>query len=183
MSSPQRLQVLAVDLDHTLIDTDMIYFGLKQIFLKKIYIFPYLFYLLLFRGKPTVKKYLYNNSIFDVNKIPFNEDLIKYIKKERENYNHVILISGSYHKYVETIANYLMLFDSYVGTCKKINMISDNKLLYLNTKFNNPIFDYIGDNKKDIIIWESCRNALVVDHGNITKHIKHLEYKVISKRY
>ena len=76
-----------------------------------------------------------------------------------------------------------MLFDSYVGTCMKINMISDNKLLYLNTKFNNPIFDYIGDNKKDIIIWESCRNALVVDHGNITKHIKHLEYKVISKRY
>ena len=95
MSSPQRLQVLAVDLDHTLIDTDMIYFGLKQIFLKKTYVFPYLFYLLLFKGKPAVKKYLYNNSIFDVNKIPFNEDLIKYYDQvvEKRNRNEYSLPS------------------------------------------------------------------------------------------
>ena len=41
-------------------------------------------------------------------------------------------------------------------------------------------FDYIGDSKKDIPIWEASRNAFVVDRGNITKHIKHINYKTIS---
>ena len=42
--------VLAVDLDHSLIDTDMIYLGLRQLIYKKIHLLPYVFYLRLFNG-------------------------------------------------------------------------------------------------------------------------------------
>jgi hypothetical protein len=62
-------------------------------------------------------------------------------------------------------------------------MISFNKVKYLNDKFNNPIYDYIGDNIKDLPIWKLSRKVLVVDHGNIINKISHLKYKVISKRY
>jgi hypothetical protein len=62
-------------------------------------------------------------------------------------------------------------------------MISINKVKYLNNKFNNPIYDYIGDNIKDLPIWKQSRKVLVVDHGNIINKISHLKYKVISKRY
>ena len=61
-------------------------------------------------------------------------------------------------------------------------MISLSKVTYLNEKFNNPIFDYIGDSKKDIPIWELSRNVLVVDHGEITKYISHLKYTIVCKR-
>ena len=61
-------------------------------------------------------------------------------------------------------------------------MISSSKVTYILEKFNNPIFDYIGDSRKDIPIWELSRNILVVDHGKITKYIAHLNYKIVSKR-
>jgi phosphoserine phosphatase len=179
----KRQTVLAVDLDHTLIDTDLIYLGLKQIIYKKIYLLPYIFYLRFFRGKPYTKEYLYQKTDFDVHNLPFNNDTIQYIKNEKDNYDHIILISGSYYKYVKAVYDHLKIFDSYAGTDHNVNMISFNKVKYLNNKFNNPIYDYIGDNIKDLPIWELSRKILVVDHGNIIKKISHLKYKVISKKY
>ena len=96
MSSKKSLTVLAVDLDHTLIHTDMIYLGFKQILFKKLYLMPILLYLLFTKGKPSAKKYLYDKTTFDLKVIPFNTELIKFIKAERHNYDHTILISGSY---------------------------------------------------------------------------------------
>ena len=182
MNSKKRLTVLAVDLDHTLIDTDMIYYGLKQLLVKKLYLLPTLFFIFLIKGKTYAKKYLYKNSTFEINNIPFNNHLIEYIIEQKKNYDHVILISGSYYKYVKHIAEHLRLFDSFAGSNIKLNMISSNKVKFLLEKFDNPIFDYIGDNRKDIPIWELSRNVLVVDHGNITKYISHLNYKIVSKR-
>ena len=183
MNSNKRLTVLAVDLDHTLIDTDMIYYGLKQLLVKKLYLFPILFFTFLIKGKTYSKKYLYENTLFEIKNIPFNSPLIKYINDQKNNYDHIILISGSYYKYVQQIAKHVKIFDSFAGTNNKLNMISSSKVTFLLEKFNNPIFDYIGDNRKDIPIWELSRNALVVDRGKITKYISHLKYKIVSKRY
>tara|TARA_Y100000389_G_C17236700_1_gene400943 strand:+ start:104 stop:655 length:552 start_codon:yes stop_codon:yes gene_type:complete len=182
MNSIKRLTVLAVDLDHTLIDTDMIYYGLKQLLVRKLYLFPILFFIFITKGKTYAKKYLYENSFFDIKNIPFNKPLIEYINEQKNNYDHVILISGSYYKYVQYIAEHLKMFDSFVGTNSELNMVGFNKVLHLKEKLDNPIFDYIGDNKKDIPIWELSRNVLVVDHGKIIKYISHLNYKVVSKR-
>lgn len=182
MKPKKSLIILAVDLDHTLIDTDMIYLGLKQILFKKIYLIPVLLWVLFIKGKTFAKKYLYDNSTFDLKAIPFNKGLIKFIKDEKRNYDHTILISGSYYKYVRSISDHLMIFDSYAGTDLNINLISHNKISYLNERFNMPIYDYIGDNKKDIPIWEASRKVFVVDNGNIKKFISHMKYTIISKR-
>jgi len=179
----KRQVVLAVDLDHTLIDTDMIYLCLKQIIFKKIYLLPYIFYLRFVRGKPYAKEFLYQKTCIDVHNLPFNDDVIEYIRNEKDKYNHIILISGSYYKYVKAVYDHLKIFNSYAGTDLSVNMISINKVKYLNNKFNNPIYDYIGDNIKDLPIWKLSRKVLVVDHGNIINKISHLKYKVISKRY
>jgi len=176
----QRISlVLAVDLDHTLIDTDMIYMGLKYLVLHKIYLLPLLIIILLFRGKPSSKKYLYENTSISIKDLPYNNSIINFINKNREKYSHVILISGSYYKYVESIADYLDIFDSFKGTSLAVNMISSNKTIYLKNNFNNFVFDYIGDSKKDIPIWEESRRAFVVDRKNITKYLKNIDYEII----
>ena len=178
MQNPQI--ILAVDLDHTLIDTDMIYLGLKYLLLRKIYLIPYLIILLVIKGKQRAKKYLYDHSIISLKNLPYNPSIINFIKNNKKKYSHVILISGSYYKYVESISNYLNIFDSYAGTTLNVNMISYNKINYLKKNFDNSMFDYIGDSKKDIPIWEASRKSFVVDRGSITKHIKHINYKIIS---
>ena len=175
----QLSTVLAVDLDHTLINTDMIFLGLKYLILHKVYLLPILIIIFLFKGKPSSKKYLYDNTSVSIEDLPYNNSIINFINKNRKKYTHIILISGSYYRYVESIADYLNIFDSSKGTCITVNMISSNKITYLKNNFNNFIFDYIGDSKKDIPIWEKSRKAYVVDRKNITKHLKNIDYEII----
>ena len=176
----QRLStVLAVDLDHTLINTDMIFVGIKYLILHKIYLLPVLAIILFTRGRPRAKKYLYDNSKVSIKELPFNYSVINFINKNRKSYTHIILISGSYFKYVNSVADYLDIFDSSIGTSLDINMISSNKTNYLKNNFDNFIFDYIGDSKKDIPIWEESRKAFVVNRKNITKYLNHIEYEII----
>jgi len=178
MENPQT--ILAVDLDHTLIDTDLINIGLRYLFFRKIYLIPYLFILFILKGKTRVKKFLYDNTAISIKNLPYNPSIINFIKSNRKKYKYTILISGSYYRYVESISSYLNIFDLSVGTTLATNMISLNKVKYIKKKFHTAVFDYIGDSKKDIPIWEASRQAFVVDRGNITKHIKHIDYKIIS---
>ncbi len=180
MSRDKLSVILAVDLDNTLIKTDMIYVGIKHLLFYKLYLLPKLLWLLIFRGKPYAKKYLYDNTSFDIKKISFNDSVTNFIKLNRDNYTHIILISGSYFKYVDYMARHLNMFDSCVGTTLEVNMISTNKVEYLENKYNNFVFDYIGDSIKDIPIWEQARTAYVVDNGSIIDKIKHIDYKIIS---
>ena len=172
--------VLAVDLDHTLINTDMIFVGMKYLILHKIYLLPILVLILFTRGRPSAKKYLYDNTEVSIKELPFNDSVINFINENCERYTHIILISGSYYKYVNSVANYLNIFDSSIGTSISINMISSNKTNYLKNNFENFVFDYIGDSKKDIPIWEESRKAFVVNRKNITKYLNHINYEIIS---
>lgn len=172
--------ILAVDLDNTLIKTDMIYVGLKFLFIYRIYLLPKLIWLFTFKGKTYAKKYLFDITSYSMEKIIFNRPVIDFIKNNKEKYTYTILISGSYYKYVDAFSNHLGLFDFSVGTTLETNMISSNKTRYLENKFGDLIFDYIGDSKKDIPIWESAKTAYVVNNSNIASQLKHIKYKIIS---
>ena len=76
--------VLAVDLDHTLINTDMIYMGLKYLILHKIYLLPILIIIFIFKGKPSSKKYLYNNTFIVIEDLPYNKSIINFINNKNE---------------------------------------------------------------------------------------------------
>tara|TARA_Y100001958_G_scaffold103282_1_gene71915 strand:+ start:1396 stop:1938 length:543 start_codon:yes stop_codon:yes gene_type:complete len=172
--------ILAVDLDNTLIKTDMINVGIKFMLKYKIYLFPKLLWILLTKGKPHAKKFLYDKTAFSIKDLAFNNSVVNFIKLNKDKYQQTILISGSYYKYVNAVATYTNLFDSSVGTTEDINMVSLNKVEYLNNKYGKIIFDYIGDSIKDIPIWEVARTAYVVKNKNILNHIRHINYQVIS---
>ena len=156
--------VLAVDLDHTLINTDFILEGIKFLISKKIYALPKLFFILIFNGKTYAKKYLYDNTNIEISSLPFNIGVINFIHQNKINYEHVILISGSYYRYVESVADYLGLFDSFSGTTTTVNMISFNKIKYLNCKSGDVVlFDWklihgsshnISSNSRKIILYQ-----------------------------
>ena len=180
MIKKKQLYILAVDLDNTLIKTDMIYIGVKFLLFYRIYLLPKLIWLFSFKGKTYAKKYLFDITSYSLKNITFNKSVVDFIKDNKEKYTYTILISGSYYKYVDAISKYLGLFDFSVGTTLETNMISLNKTRYLKDKFGDLIFDYIGDSKKDIPIWESARTAYVVNNSNIANQLKHIKYKIIS---
>ena len=180
MDKKKQSYILAVDLDNTLIKTDMIYVGLKFLLIYRIYLLPKLIWLFLFKGRTYAKKYLFDVTSYSVENIIFNQSVIDFITNNKEKYSYTILISGSYYEYVDAISEHLGLFDFSVGTTLETNMISSNKTRYLKDKFGDLKFDYIGDSKKDIPIWESARTAYVVNNTNIIRQLKHIKYKIIS---
>ena len=173
MSEKNTRIILAVDLDNTLIKTDMINVGLKFLIRNKIHLIPKLLWIFIHKGKTYAKEYLYLKSSFNV-------DTIHFIRANKKKYSSTILISGSFYKYVDIFANHIGLFDYSVGTTLDINMVGLKKVNYLNEFFDNSKFDYIGDSKKDIPIWEKARNAYVVNKNNISSYIKHIDHTIID---
>ena len=59
-------------------------------------------------------------------------------------------------------------------------MVGLNKVKYLKEFFDNSKFDYIGDSKKDIPIWEKARHSYVVNDNNVSNYIKHIDHTIIN---
>tara|TARA_B100001093_G_C26852981_1_gene1025993 strand:+ start:1103 stop:2518 length:1416 start_codon:yes stop_codon:yes gene_type:complete len=172
-------KILAVDLDNTLINTDMSFETLIHTFRKNpIYLFK-VFYLFIFHGRNVAKKYLYENTEININDFKINQDVFNYIKKNRDRYEKTILISGSYYKIVKKFFDNLKIFDNYHGSDDNINLVGKNKISFIRSSYNQSEFDYIGDSKKDIPIWEHCNRALIVSSESLLQKLKNLNLEVI----
>ena len=86
MDKKKQSYILAVDLDNTLIKTDMIYVGLKFLLIYRIYLLPKLIWLFLFKGRTYAKKYLFDTTSYSLENIIFNQSVIDFITSNKEKY-------------------------------------------------------------------------------------------------
>ena len=70
------------------------------------------------------------------------------------------LISGSHQCLVEQINNHLNLFNEVFGTSDNYNMVGINKVKFINKKLKYNEFDYVGNSKKDMPIWEYTKKII-----------------------
>ena len=90
MDKKKQSYILAVDLDNTLIKTDMIYVGLKFLLIYRIYLLPKLIWLYLFKGRTYAKKYLFDVTSYSVENIIFNQSVIDFITTNKEKFSYII---------------------------------------------------------------------------------------------
>ena len=88
MIKTKQLCILAVDLDNTLIKTDMIYVGIKFVLLYRIYLLPKLIWLFTFKGRTYAKKFLFDNTSYSIKNITFNESVVDFITNNKEKYTY-----------------------------------------------------------------------------------------------
>ena len=77
--SKKQEMILAVDLDGTLINTDILYESFLSS-LSRDWKTIFILFLALFKGKPFLKKKLLQKSDIDVTLLPYNDEVIEYIK-------------------------------------------------------------------------------------------------------
>ncbi|MFN3781528.1 MAG: hypothetical protein ACK4SO_05080, partial [Candidatus Kapaibacteriota bacterium] len=111
----KEADVICVDLDYTLISTDIL---VEQIvsFLKKkpTAFFHILFWLL--KSKQYLKEKLSENVHLDYSEIPYREEVLSYLKQEKEKGNRLVLVTASNIKIANGINNHLKLFDEVYGS-------------------------------------------------------------------
>ena len=173
---------LIVDLDHTLINTDLLLESSKGVLGKSPWlIFHYLYWLS--RGKGYLKDQLVKRFEINISELPFNETVIAYIQKKKKLGNTVILATASHKNYAYAVAKHLKIFDDVMASNKDFNLSSHNKAEKLIQRFGDGQFDYMGDHMRDLPVWEASNLAIIV---NATKRIinntSHLNTLVLSKK-
>ena len=178
-------KILAVDLDNTLIKTDMSFETLVFVIKNNPLLILKVLYIFILKGKSFAKKYLFENSNIDINDFKINPDIIDFIKKNKKKYIKVILISGSRHEIVRKFYDHTDIFDEYHGSDDNINLVGANKINFINSNYNKITFDYIGDSKKDIPIWKHCGHALIVSSDSLLSKLRdtNIPVEIISQNY
>lgn len=155
-------KILCVDLDGTFIKTDMLYESFFYSFFRNpLVLFLSIFWLIV-GGKAKLKEKLAQRYCFTAKNIPTNKSVIDLIVNKKLLGYKIYLVSASYENIVSSFFNaYSDLFDGCFAT-SDVNLSSQRKAQFLNNKFGKENYEYVGNSKDDIVVWNNCAYAYYV---------------------
>ena len=173
---------LIVDLDHTLIDTDLLFLSSLGVLTKSPWLIAHYFFWL-WKGKGYLKDQLVRRFEINIPELPFNESVISYIMERKKEGSKIVLATASHKNYAFAVAKHLKIFDDVMASNKDFNLSSHNKANTLVKRFGERNFDYIGDHMRDLPVWEVSRLSIIVNAtSRIMINTRHLKTMVISSK-
>jgi len=166
---------LAVDLDGTLVRTDLLVECLLAL-LKHKPVFVFVLPLWLLKGKAYFKQQIARRVSLDVSTLPYRQDLLDYLKAQRAGGRRIVLATACDMQIARQVADYLKLFDSTFASDGVTNLSGESKRKRLVNEFGEKGFDYVGDHQNDRPVWASAREAIVVEdcRRSLTSYLKPL---------
>jgi len=153
---------LAVDLDGTLIAADLLWEGLFLL-LRKNPLYLFLVPIWLAGGGPArLKLEIARRVDIDAAGLPYRETLVQRIADERAKGRHIVLATGTPRRFAEAIAAHLGVFDEVLATDGRHNLTSGRKRVALIERFGDGGFDYVGNSRHDVKVFDAARKAIVV---------------------
>jgi 4-hydroxybenzoate polyprenyltransferase len=152
---------LAVDLDGTLIATDLLWEGLF-ILLKKNPLYLLLVPMWLTGGPARLKQEIARRIDMDPASLPYRVELLDRLRAEHEEGRKIVLATGAPRKFAEAIAAHLGIFDRVLATDGPRNMTSGHKRAWLVAAYGDGGFDYAGNSRHDVKVFDAARAVIVV---------------------
>lgn len=153
---------LVIDLDGTLLNTDLLLeSGLSYLKERPHLMLNPLKWLL--AGKATLKRRLAKNTELDVSILPYNLQVIELAQRERNSGRSIILATASDQIYAEKVSRHLGFIDRVLASNGTTNLSAQNKCDLLVTEYGEKGFDYAGNSKDDLPVWQAARHAYVVN--------------------
>lgn len=171
---------LVVDLDGTLIFTDMLHESTLKAFREA----PWILFLLptwLLNGRANLKEKLAQRSPISPDVLPYNQELISWLQSQRKKGRQLILCTASDQRIAHAIADHLKLFDDVIASDGATNLSGENKARALAERFDETGFDYVGNSNKDIPVWARARQAIVVNASAETRAKANATANVVSE--
>ncbi len=179
--------VLAVDLDGTLIASDMLHESFwatlgsdRGQVLRATAGF-------LTGGRAALKAVLAEAADVDVAALPYKEAVLDEIRSRKAEGATVVLATASDKSIAQAIADHLGLFDEVMASDGTTNLKASAKAEALARKYGEKGFAYIGDSAADLPVWASASEAISVDAPESLKSrissesVKHLESAATPK--
>jgi 4-hydroxybenzoate polyprenyltransferase len=155
---------LCVDLDGTLVRTDMLFETLVAALRRNPFVALALPFWLL-RGRAHLKRQLALRCRLDPAALPYDESVLEILRRERATGRRIVLATASDESIARDIADHLGLFDEVVASNGERNMKSHEKARHLAEAYGERGFDYMGNGVADLPVWSRARTAYVVARG------------------
>lgn len=159
--SDNRHVPLCIDLDGTLIATDTLWEGLVSMLIRR----PWLIFAAVawaISGKAVLKREVaarYQNKGGDW---PYRAEVIERIKLARKAGQPVWLVTGAAESTATAIAAHLGLFDRVLHSSDSENLTSSRKRERLVALCGDGGFDYAGNSRDDVAVFDAARRAIIV---------------------
>lgn len=155
-------KVLAVDLDGTLISSDMLHESLwATLGRSPIGLFKALGGFVS-GGRAGLKSALSETADVDVALLPYNEVVLEEIRAARARGLQVVLATASDRRFADAIAEHLGLFDEVIASDGQTNIKGEAKAAALVDRYGAGGFAYVGDSTADLPVWSASAEAIVV---------------------
>ena len=172
MNNSKENITLYVDLDGTLIKTDLLFESLLALLKKNIlYVFAILFWSI--KGRANLKFEVARKTDLSASDLPLNTEFYNYLQEQRETGRQMVLISGSNQRSANTVGEHIGLFDAIYGSDRTTNLKAKQKLLKIKELSEGRDFAYAGNSADDMIVWRSAAQVIMVNcHDRISKLVR-----------
>jgi 4-hydroxybenzoate polyprenyltransferase/phosphoserine phosphatase len=165
---------IAVDLDGTLIRSDMMWESLARLLRQR----PWALLAVPFwwmHGRAHLKQELAARVTIDASTLPYHVEFLAWLQSQRQDGRQLVLATASDIRMAEPVARHVGLFDEVLASDGKVNLRDNAKLAALTKKFGERGFDYAGNSPVDLDVWKGSREAVVVNAGeNLAKRAQAL---------
>jgi len=156
---PIKGDIIAVDLDGTLLRTDILFESIAALLRR-----PWVLFavgLRLAGGRAAMKAELAKRVHLDVTRLPANAPFVDWLQGERGQGRKLALYSASNDTVVRRVAARFGFFEHAEGSGERINLAGTKKYEAIERRYG-PAFAYAGDSHRDVPIWERCGHAVLV---------------------
>jgi len=163
-SPPSNHRALFVDLDGTLIATDLLWEALVRVLKRQPWV-ALLLPLWILRGPARFKQAVAHHTSLDASTLPYRTNVLDHVRERRAEGDRIILATATPQPWADAIAEHLDLFDGVLASSPSHNLKGTAKLRAIQTYCEThhiDRWDYMGDSSADLAIWAQADRAHVV---------------------
>jgi len=153
---------LCVDLDGTLIRSDLLWEGLVRYWKQHpLHLIRSLLWWL--RGRAFLKAQLARRIHVPVGRLPWIGSFLEHLRQQHRAGRSLYLVTASDRHAAQPVADHLGLFRETLASDGQTNLRSRAKARALVDRFGERGFDYAGNSRADLPVWRHARHAIVVN--------------------
>ncbi|MEJ0022531.1 MAG: UbiA family prenyltransferase [Alphaproteobacteria bacterium] len=157
---PHEALPLAVDLDGTLVRSDLFVIGMLSFLWRAPWrVFQLIGWLV--QGFAFAKARVAEAAPIEPSRVAYNEAFLAWLQEQRRSGRRLILATAANARVASAIAAHLNIFDDVVASDERINLKGAHKADRLRSLFPNG-FAYAGNSGADIAVWRAAKAAIVV---------------------